>query len=234
MLLPCLPSVYPRLPCGSKFLPFEHERLARLGDPRDPDDSELGSQAIGSFVGLGEVASVPVRDEVLSLLSDGERIGIGVYLVIDAEVAGDPHRRPPAMCFTEGAGKLVAGRRAVRRIEPPAHRTSLLKGLQGLEVGHVRINIGFEAGDLLVRVFDPVLFAVLYDLLIDTALLLFFVLIEDIVGCPRDTFLGVVTWAGRHGRECGRSRILEPSIGQDTCPYRLGTSRRSIAVHLPP
>ena len=78
------------------------------------------------------------------------------------------------------------------------------------------------------------LFAVLYDLLIDTTLLLFFVLIEDIVGCPRDTFLGVVTWARRHRRESGRSRILEPSIRQDTYPYRLGTSRRSIAVHLPP
>ena len=57
------------------------------------------------------------------------------------------------------------------------------------------------------------LFAVLYDLLIDTALLLFFVLIEDIVGCPRDTFLGVVTWAGRHGRKSGSRRILEASIG---------------------
>ena len=70
--------------------------------------------------------------------------------MIDAEVAGDPHRRPPAMRLGEGAGKLVAGRRAVRRIEPPASGSSLLKGLQGLEVGHVRINVDFEAGDLLV------------------------------------------------------------------------------------
>ena len=70
--------------------------------------------------------------------------------MIDAEVARDPHRRLPTIRLGEGASKLVAGRRAVRRIEPPAHRTSLLKGLQGLEVGHVRINIGFEAGDLLI------------------------------------------------------------------------------------
>ena len=150
MLLPRLPSVYPRLPCGSEFLPFELERLTRLRDPRDPDDSELGSQAIGSFVGLGEVASVPVRDEVLSFLSYGKGIGVGVYLVIDAEVARDPHRRLPTMRLGEGASKLVAGCRAVRGVEPPASGSSLLKGLQGLEVGHVGINIGFEAGDLLI------------------------------------------------------------------------------------
>ena len=78
------------------------------------------------------------------------------------------------------------------------------------------------------------LVSVLYDLLVDPAVLLFFVLIEDIVGCPRDTFLGVVTWAGRHGRKSGSSRGFEPPIGEDTCPYCLGTSRRPISAGLPP
>ena len=54
------------------------------------------------------------------------------------------------MRLGEGASKLVAGCRAVRGVEPPASGSSLLKGLQGLEVGHVGINIGFEAGDLLI------------------------------------------------------------------------------------
>ena len=57
------------------------------------------------------------------------------------------------------------------------------------------------------------LVAVLYDLLVDTALLLFLVLVEDIVRCPWDTFLGVVTWAIGFGRKGGSRRILEPSIG---------------------
>ena len=116
------------------------------------------------------------------------------------------------MRLGEGAGKLVAGCRAVRRVEPPASGASLLKGLQGLEVGDIGIDVGFEAGDLLFRVGDAVLVAVLYDLLVDTALLLFLVLIEDIVRCPWDTFLGVVTWAGRHGRKSRSRRILEASI----------------------
>ena len=78
------------------------------------------------------------------------------------------------------------------------------------------------------------LVSVLYDLLVDTALLLFLVLVEDIVWCPRDTFLGVVTWAIGFGRKGSSSRILEASIRQDACSYRLGSSRRSIAIYLSP
>ena len=78
------------------------------------------------------------------------------------------------------------------------------------------------------------LVAVLYDLLIDTTLLLFLVLVEDIVRCPWDTFFGVITWAIGFGWKGSSSRILEASIRQDACSYRLGSSRRSIAVYLPP
>ena len=78
------------------------------------------------------------------------------------------------------------------------------------------------------------LVTIVKDLLIDPSLLRVFVLVEDVVGCPRDAFLGVVTWTGRLGRKGSGSGVFETSIGEDTCPYCLGTSRRPISARLPP